>query len=96
MEPRSKLVNGACGRFHGPNEQRQWSTSLEHLAAVRQKTYLVMAFTKYNEGINRVLSMGSVLGPPKASAVATLHPPILLVDTLHLVPQRAFSFVANS
>ena len=50
---------------------------------------------KYNEGIDHVLLMESVLDPPKASAVATLHPPILLVDTLHLVSQRAFSFVAN-
>ena len=88
-------MNGAGDRCHGPKEQRQWSTSLELLAAVRQKIYLMMAFTKYNDRINNFLSMGSVLDPPKASAVATLRPPRLLVGTLRRVPQRAFSFVAN-
>ena len=88
-------MNGACGRFHGAKEQRQCSTSLELLVVVRQKIYLMMAITKYNDGTNNFLSIGSVIGPPKASAVAILHPPILLVGKLRLVSQRVFSFVAN-
>ena len=55
------------------------------LTAVTHKKYLMMTPIKYNEEINKCLLMGSVSDQLKASAVATLHPPIFVIGTLRLL-----------